>query len=224
MFADDTNLIFTHPNPTEFEKDINELFEKIIIWFQTNLLSLSLNKTYYMQLLSKTNYAINMNISNKTNQISNVHHTNFLGVTLDSTLSWKPHIDQLISKMNSACYVIRSLKSLIPLKTLRIIYFSSIHAIVSYSIIFWGNSIYNNTIFKLQKRVIRIMMNARNRESCRELFKKLKILPLHTQYILCLSLFAVKNINMFKFNSIVHSTNTRHCSDLYLPTTHLTKV
>ena len=52
LFADDTNLIITHPNPTEFEEEINELFEKIIIWFQTNLLSLNVNKTYYMQFLS----------------------------------------------------------------------------------------------------------------------------------------------------------------------------
>jgi len=224
LFADNTNLIFTHPNPMEFEKEINELFEKLIIWFQTNLLSLNLNKTYYMQFLSKTNYAINVNISHKTIQISNVYHTNFLGLTLDSILSWKPHIDQLISKLNSACYVIRSLKSLIPLETLRMIYFCSVHTIISSGIIFWGNSSYSNIIFKLQKRVIRIMMKARNRESCHELFKKLNILPLYSQYILSLSLFVVKNINMFKFNSIVHSTNTRHCSDLYLPTTHLTKV
>jgi len=47
LFADDTNIIFTHPNPMEFEDEINKLFEKIIIWFQINLLSLNLNKTYY---------------------------------------------------------------------------------------------------------------------------------------------------------------------------------
>jgi len=176
-----------------------------------------------MQFLSKTNYAINVNISHKTIQISNVCHTDSLGLTLDSALSWKPHINQLISKLNSACYVIGSLKSLIPLETLRMIYFSSVHTIISYSIIFLGNSSYSNSIFKLQKRVIRIMMNARNRESCRELSKKLNILPLHSQYI-SLSLFVVKNINMFKFNSMVHSINTRHCSDLYLPTAYLTKV
>ena len=143
---------------------------------------------------------------------------------LDSTLSWKPHIDQLISKLKSACYVIRSLKSLIPWRLLRVIYFSSVYSIIPYGIIFWGNSNYSNTIFKLQNRVIRIMMNAGNKESCRELFKKLNIFPLHSQYILSLLLFVVKNINMFKFNSMVHSINTRHCSDLYLPSAHLTKV
>ena len=67
-------------------------------------------------------------------------------------------------------------------------------------------------------------MNAGNRQSCHELFKKLNILPLHSQYILSLLLFVVKHVSMFKRNSMIHSINTRHCSDLYLPSVHLTKV
>jgi len=50
--------------------------------------------------VSEVSANFNVNISHKTIQISNVSHTNFLGLTLDSTLSWKPHIDQLISKLN----------------------------------------------------------------------------------------------------------------------------
>ena len=65
------------------------------------------------------------------------------------------------------------------------------------------------------------MMNAGNREACCELFKILNILPLYTQYILSLLLFVVENINMFKSNSVVHSINTRHCSDLYLTSVHV---
>jgi len=99
LFADDTNTIFTHPNLTEFKEEINKVFEKIIIQFQNNLLSLNLNKTYYMQFMSKTNCAVYVNINYKTNRINNVYYTNFLGLMLDSTLSWKPLIDQLISKI-----------------------------------------------------------------------------------------------------------------------------
>ena len=86
------------------------------------------------------------------------------------------------------------------------------------------NSTYNNTIFEIQKRVIRIMMNVKNRESCQELFKKLKILPLQSQYILSLLLCVAKNLNMFKSNLVVHTINTRNSSDLYLPSVHLSKV
>jgi len=72
-----------------------------------------------------------------------------------------------------------------------------VHSIIAYGIIFWGNSPYNNNIFKLQKRAIRIIMNTGNRVSCCELFKKLNILPLHSQYILSLLLFVVQNIEEF---------------------------
>jgi hypothetical protein len=50
LFADDTNIILTHPNLTVFKEEINTciVFEKIIKRFQINILSLNSNKTYYM--------------------------------------------------------------------------------------------------------------------------------------------------------------------------------
>ena len=39
----------------------------------------------------------------------------------------------------------------------------------------------------------RIIMNARNRDSCHQLLKNLKILPLKSQYIISLLLFVAKN-------------------------------
>jgi hypothetical protein len=45
--------------------------------------------------------------------------------------------------------------------------------------------------------------------------KKLNILPLHSQYILSLLLFVVKNIEEFISYTEIHSINTRHRSDLY---------
>jgi len=48
------------------------------------------------------------------------------------------------------------------------------------------NSHYSSIIFRLQKRIIRIIVGIRGRDSCREHFKKLKILPLQSQYILSL--------------------------------------
>ena len=66
-------------------------------------------------------------------------------------------------------------------------------------------------------------MNVENRVSCREVFKKLNILPLHSQYKLSVLLFVVKNIDEFISNSEVHSINTRHRLDFYPPTIKLTK-
>jgi len=112
--------------------------------------------------------------------------TKFLGLDIGSSLSWKNHIDQMMIRLSRACYAIRCIKHFMSQDTLRTIYFSYFHSILSYSIIFWGNSAYSSNIFKIQKRKIRIIMNITNRVSCHQLFKNLKILPLKSQYIFSL--------------------------------------
>jgi hypothetical protein len=81
--------------------------------------------------------------------------------------------------------------------------------------IFWGNSAYSSNIFKIQKRVITIIINARNRDSCHQLFKNLKILPLKSQYIFSLLLFVAKNRDLYESNSEFYNINTRFNSDLH---------
>ena len=55
----------------------------------------------------------------------------------------------------------------------------------------------------------------------REYFKKLKILPLQSQYILSLLLFVVDNGDYFKVNSEIHNINTRNKLNLHLPISNL---
>jgi len=64
---------------------------------------------------------------------------------------------------------------------------------MSYGILFRGNSSHSSVIFKIQERVIEIIMGYGYRESCRELFKELKILTPSSQYIFYLLLFVVNN-------------------------------
>jgi len=45
---------------------------------------------------------------------------------------------------------------------------------MSYNITFYGNSSHSYVNFKMQKRVIRIIMGGEHRESCRELFKEFR--------------------------------------------------
>jgi hypothetical protein len=98
-----------------------------------------------------------------------------------------------------------------------VIYFSYFHSIMSYGIIFWRNSSISNNIFRLQKRVIRIITNIRSRDSCREQFKKLQILPLQSQYILSLVLFVINSNDMFEHNCGIHTISTRTRTNLHLP-------
>jgi len=71
--------------------------------------------------------------------------------------------------------------------------------------------------------VIRIITNSRARDSCRELFKKLEILPLYSQYIFSLSIFVIKNKLFFFTNCQIHSVRTRFKTNLHPPIANLTK-
>jgi hypothetical protein len=87
---------------------------------------------------------------------------------------------------------------------------------------FWGNSPHSPVIFKMQKRVIRILMGSGYREPCRGLSKELKILTLTSQYIFSLLLFVLLNRGYFAPESGYHNFNTRLKKDLHLPHVSLT--
>jgi hypothetical protein len=108
-------------------------------------------------------------------------------------------------------------------ETLKMVYFADIHSIMSYRIILGGNQPYSEKIFKIQKRVIRIITNSRIRDSCRELFQRLKILPLYSQCIFSLSIFVIKNKLLYNTINQIHSVHTRFKTNLHPPIANLTK-
>jgi hypothetical protein len=57
----------------------------------------------------------------------------------------------------------------------------------------------------------------------RELFCKLEILPLPSQYILSLLLFMKRNRNQFSINSEIYHINTTEQANLHLPSVNVTK-
>jgi len=58
----------------------------------------------------------------------------------------------------------KSVKPCVSQQMLKIIYYSHFHSIMSYGIMFWGHSASSIRVFRLQKRIIRIMMGCKNRD------------------------------------------------------------
>jgi len=154
-------------------------------------------------------------------KITNVYSTKFLGLTLDNTFSWRIHIDTIIPKLSSASFALRVVKPFLSLDSLKMVYYFYFHSVMTYGLIFWANFHHSNIIFRLQKRIIRIVVEIRGWYSCREHFKKLKMLPLQSQYILSLLLFVIDNGDYFKVNSEIHNINTRKKWNLHLPISKL---
>ena len=66
------------------------------------------------------------------------------------------------------------------------------------------------------------MTKSGSRDSCRQLFEKLEIMPLQFQYILSILLFVIKNKELYTTNQEIHSINTRFNINLHLPVCNLT--
>jgi hypothetical protein len=182
LFADDTSIIISNPDSQEFKYNINKILQELNNWFCSNCLSLSYNKSYFLQFCTKKQNKIDIQIIQSNTILTNSNSTKFLGITLDNMLTWTEHIANLTTKLNKACFAIRAIKPYMSLSVLRSVYFSYFHSLMSYAIIFWGSSSVSNNIFKLQKRTIRIIANKGKRDSCRQLFIQYQILTLHAQY------------------------------------------
>ena len=82
-------------------------------------------------------------------------------------------MEHLVNQMCTACYALRNIKYVVPIDTLRVIYFAHIHSIMSDDTIFWGSSSYAHKVFTLQKKIVRIITDTKARDSCREVFKNI---------------------------------------------------
>jgi hypothetical protein len=135
LYAHDTSIIITDTDKLNFEINLKHTFRHINMWFNDNSLTLNFQKIQYLEFWC-------MNYCNSTTQIvydeksiTNATETNSLGLIIHDTLSWKQHTKQVVNKLSSACYVLRNIKYIVSLETVRLFYFAHVHSIMSYGII-----------------------------------------------------------------------------------------
>jgi hypothetical protein len=188
LFADDTSVIVTDKDYNSFEQKTYLALTSLDRWFRVNQLVLNITKTNVIKFTPVTSVNVPLDTYYKDNLIDEVKSTKFLGMYIDNHMNWKNHIEQIPPKLSVACFSIRTLTYTLNLDNLRMVYFAYFHSVLTYGIIFSGNSTNVHQVFKVQKRTVRVMTGVGPRSSCRGLFRKLKILPLPCQYILSLML------------------------------------
>jgi len=106
--------------------------------------------------------------------------------------------------MCTACYALTNINHIVPIDTLRVIYFAHIHSIISYGIIFWLAPPTPTSIYT-PKENYQNYNNTRPRDSCMEVFKGMEIMALYSQYIYSLVLYTIIKtylIQIMKFINI----------------------
>jgi len=94
-------------------------------------------------------------------------------------------------------------------------YFAYVESRLRYEIMFWGGDGKSIRIFRLQKKVIKLITGTHKRKLCRPIFRKFKILTLVSMYIFEILCFLKKYKWNLKHNSEIHGHNTRRKQDLH---------
>ena len=166
LFADDTNLLYADKNLKSLENIVNIELSKICNWLTANKLFLNIKKSYYVifhPYQKKPNYQVELKmLDTSTNTYAFLEQKScvrYLGILIDSNLSWKDQINHIAAKISQLIGVIAKLRHFVPTHTFLNIYRSLILPHMSYGIVVWGHAgqTHLDKLLKLQKRALRMI-------------------------------------------------------------------
>ena len=231
LFADDTTILYSHPNIENQINRINEELKEVSNWFKANKLSVNASKTNYMILGTPRMVSnmddLNVNVILDSTVLEKVKHTKFLGVLIDDCLTWKNHIDCVSKTISRNIGVMNKLKHFVPTRILHALYCTLVLPYLNYGILIWGDTCksYLDKLIKLQKWAIRTVSNSHYRSHTGPIFAKYNILTVTDMHTLELGTFMYRNSvnelpssfnNYFTKRSEVHNYLTRHGNHLNL--------
>ena len=96
LFADDTNMYYESKSLIHMEKTINKELSKLYLWLNINRLSLNFEKTHFI-IFHPYNKTLQKQITIKINKkaINEQCFIKYLGVLIDSKLTWKHHVSKI---------------------------------------------------------------------------------------------------------------------------------
>ena len=173
-------------------------------------------------------HIVKLIISNR--EIMQEKFIKYLGLLIDSHLSWKYHILHISKKIKRCIGILSKIRHSVTSQVLIQLYYSLIYPLLTYSLITWGNT-YQTTLLPLiilQKKAVRIMTFSEYNSHSSPLFQKLKILKVSDLIYLYTALFMYDYYsnrlplifdNFFKSINKVHQYQTRLASKIsyYLP-------
>ena len=225
LFADDTNIFFSDSIYARLQQNIQKDLNALSDWFAANKLSLNIDKTNFI-VFNGNDDMIDFNIDINGKLLQRVDCVKFLGVFIDSKLSWHDHIKYISTTVAKGVGVLSKLKHILPRSILRSLYQTLILPHLTYCCTIWsGCSKYLlNKLFILQKRAIRHITFSQARDHTNDLFKSLNLLKLIDLINLYVASFVYRSLHKmlphslkayFTHNSSIHSHNTRQADHLH---------
>lgn len=222
LFADDISLLTSCQTNANLNEKLTTILNKTLNWMSEHNLEINFTKTKIITFHPWQKNRININFTFNQQQLEVVNDFTLLGLTIDTHINWKTHIQKVKSKISKFSYALREIKKTTNLQTALVTYYAYAHAWFSYGIILWGNSTDAPSLFTLQKKLIRIITNIEQTDSCKPYFQKHKILTLISIYILELCKLVRNYPDSYETREKIQTKySLRHKNRLNLPTSRL---
>ena len=120
LFADDTNIYYEANSLENLELIINRELKKLHTWLIVNRLSLNIDKTNFV-VFHPFNKPLTQKITLKIqkNAISEKDNVKYLGILIDSTLSWINHIDNISTKVSKSIGLLYKIRNFVDIKIIK---------------------------------------------------------------------------------------------------------
>lgn len=196
-YADDLALFYCGNSRAEVDELMRIDLEFIRRWCDAHGMILS-SKTVLMEFgreSQRSNYLISHSplccrdfgpCTEACVAIHKVHQFKYLGLIIDSSLTWRPHIDALVVSVRQATRQLYALRKCCPAALVKAFYYALIESRLRYGIVLWGNACENhvNALRLALKSAIRVMSFAGRLEHSSPLFAQWGILQLQHLYVL----------------------------------------
>ncbi|KAG8250590.1 hypothetical protein J6590_108717 [Homalodisca vitripennis] len=210
MYADDTTLLLRNDTAEQLYSNSITSLESAIIYSKLNDLAINPDKTTQVHFSRKKEVPASIPNISVANQIK------FLGVTLDSRLTWADHVNNICNKISTGIYVVKRIKWVGSLEAAKIAYYALIESHIRYGLIVWGTSQGNlKRVLVLQKKAVRTLANLEPLQTCRQAYQTLGILTVPALYIYE-AILHVDKLHL-QTHMDLHNYPTRHASRLTLP-------
>ena len=192
-YADDTTLMVSSPSTSDLHNRITSALKAVCRWTNANELKLNLSKTKFTIFTNKA--FKNFEPIYVNDQL--VQHCNeykILGLTLDSSLSFRSHIHRICRRLSFCSHVLRRIGGGVGVGVRRIIYNSFADTHIRYCLEFYGSTFgkYTSHLRKRQKLLVRQVAGASTKASC------------YGDMSRSLNLFTYDTLLRYKISCIVH--------------------
>ena len=135
LFADDSNLFISGKNVEDMAVRMNYVLKDVQEWLCSNKLSLNVLKTHYMIFTNKKTIVNDIKLTVFNYEIERAYVTKFLGVQIDSKLTWSEHIAYICKKLAKSAAVLSKARMKLPKSCLISLYYTVAYPYFIYSIV-----------------------------------------------------------------------------------------